>query len=293
MRFSRSVHRYSAFLTALAAAVLLYHGAYAEGVQGAAAEHSKIKDPGSYGTIIIKKNTGDREDLRPVVFPHWVHRQRYTCKVCHTDLGYSLKAGTADIKQADIEAGESCGACHNGRIAFDADKCERCHSLGLEVKENARIEEALKGLPPDDFGNMVDWVGALRDGKTKPKASLEGKAEMTVLDLDVVIPVTKFGTHPPDVLYPHKAHTERLDCSSCHTGIFNMQKGGNPEMSMMKIISGQYCGVCHGRVSFPLLNCFRCHSQPLPESVNRWWDKGRGEEDVPDESDESDKSKKK
>lgn len=293
MRFSRSVHRYSAFLTALAAAALLYGGAYAESPRSAVADYSKIKDRGSYGTIIINKNTGDRKDVRPVVFPHWVHRQRYTCKVCHTDLGYSLRAGTADIKQADIEAGESCGACHNGSIAFGADKCVRCHSLGLEINENARIEEALKGFPPDDFGNKVDWVKALRDGHTKPKASLDSGAEMNVLDMDVVIPVTKFTPHPPDVLYPHKAHTERLDCSSCHTAIFNMAKGGNPEMNMMKIISGQYCGVCHGRVAFPLLNCFRCHSQPLPDSVNRWWDKERGEEDDPDESDESDKSKKK
>jgi c(7)-type cytochrome triheme protein len=282
VKFLRSVHRYSAFLAALAAAVLLYQGAYAES--------PKIKDPGSYGTIIMDKNIGKKKDLRPVVFPHWVHRQRYTCKVCHTDLGYSLKAGTADIKQADIEAGKSCGACHNGTIAFGADKCVRCHSHGIEVKENAKIEDAWKRLPADDFGNKVDWVRALRSGKTEPKASLDGKGEMAVFDMDVVIPVTKFSTHPPDVLYPHKAHTERLDCSSCHTEIFNMAKGGNPEMSMMKIISGQYCGVCHGLVSFPLLDCFRCHSQPLPESVDRWWDKEKGEEDA---EDESDKSKKK
>ena len=44
-------------------------------------------------------------------------------------------------------------------------------------------------------------------------------------------------------------------------------------MNMMKIISGQYCGVCHGRVAFPLINCFRCHSQPLPDSIDKWWDK--------------------
>jgi c(7)-type cytochrome triheme protein len=116
---------------------------------------------------------------------------------------------------------------------------------------------------------------------------------MTVLDMDVVIPVTKFATHPPDVLYPHKAHTERLDCTSCHPDIFNMAKGGNPDMNMMKIISGQYCGVCHGRVAFPLLNCFRCHSQPLPDSVDRWWDKEREVEEVVEEVKEEKKEEKK
>jgi c(7)-type cytochrome triheme protein len=286
--FLKYAYRYPVFLMALVAAVLFCRGVYAQG----SVDYTKVKEPGSYGSIVMKKSIGDRKGVRPVVFPHWVHRERYTCKVCHTDLGYALKAGTALIKQAEIEAGESCGACHNGKTAFGADRCVRCHSYGVEVKENARIEDVLKDLPPDDFGNKVDWVQALREGKTKPMASLDGKAEMAVLDMDVVIPVTKFATHPPDVLYPHKAHTERLDCTSCHTGIFNMAKGGNPEMNMMKIISGQYCGVCHGRVAFPLLNCFRCHSQPLPDSVDRWWDEEREEKEVEEVEEVKEKKKK-
>jgi c(7)-type cytochrome triheme protein len=138
--------------------------------------------------------------------------------------------------------------------------CVRCHSQGQEVPQNRKIADTLKDLPKDDFGNKVDWVKALRDGSIKPKATLDGTGEMMVVDLDIEIPVTKFKPHPPDVVYPHKAHTEWLDCSNCHTAIFNMQKGGNPDMDMMKIAGGQYCGVCHGKVAFPLENCYRCHS---------------------------------
>ena len=102
---------------------------------------------------------------------------------------------------------------------------------------------------------------ALRDGKIKPKASLEGNEEMHVFDKDIDLPVTKFFPHPPDVVYPHKAHTEWLSCGSCHPNVFNMKVGSNPDMSMRKIIAGKYCGICHGKVAFPLEDCFRCHSK--------------------------------
>jgi c(7)-type cytochrome triheme protein len=32
---------------------------------------------------------------------------------------------------------------------------------------------------------------------------------------------------------------------------------------MIEIFDGKYCGVCHGKVAFPNLDCQRCHSQPV------------------------------
>ena len=64
----------------------------------------------------------------------------------------------------------------------------------------------------------------------------------------------------PDVVYPHKQHTEWLDCSNCHTGIFIPQKGANV-MSMAAILLGEKCGVCHGKVAFPVSECRLCHSK--------------------------------
>ena len=63
----------------------------------------------------------------------------------------------------------------------------------------------------------------------------------------------------PDVVYPHKQHTEWLDCSNCHPAIFKPQKGAN-QMSMAGILLGEGCGVCHGKVAFPVAECRRCHS---------------------------------
>ena len=80
-----------------------------------------------YGDIVIN-NYSDAAGMRPVVFPHWFHRIRFTCKVCHADLGFKFKAGGNKISMAKISEGQFCGACHNGEIAWSADNCNMCHS---------------------------------------------------------------------------------------------------------------------------------------------------------------------
>ena len=67
--------------------------------------------PAEYGDIVIN-NYSDKADMRPVVFPHWFHRIRFRCKVCHGDLGFEFKAGGNQINMLKIIDGEFCGACH-------------------------------------------------------------------------------------------------------------------------------------------------------------------------------------
>ncbi|MBI1824382.1 MAG: hypothetical protein HY200_05835 [Nitrospirae bacterium] len=107
----------------------------------------------------------------------------------------------------------------------------------------------------------VDWVQALRQGIIHPKETLTGDPDtptMPPLDFNIIF---KAKGDIPDVVYPHLAHTEWLDCRNCHPGIFKMQAGSNP-VTMEKIIQGEYCGRCHGKVSFPLSDCSRCHTKP-------------------------------
>jgi len=42
-----------------------------------------------YGDVVIN-NYSDAAGMRPVVFPHWFHRVRFRCKVCHADLGFQF-----------------------------------------------------------------------------------------------------------------------------------------------------------------------------------------------------------
>jgi c(7)-type cytochrome triheme protein len=80
-----------------------------------------------YGDIVIN-NYSDGAGMRPAIFPHWFHRIRFRCKVCHADLGFQFKAGGNDITMLKIIDGEFCGACHNGDIAWSVENCDLCHS---------------------------------------------------------------------------------------------------------------------------------------------------------------------
>ena len=80
-----------------------------------------------YADVIIN-NYADAAGMRPVVFPHWFHRIRFRCKVCHADLGFKFKAGGNKITMAKIINGQFCGACHNGQISWSVENCNMCHS---------------------------------------------------------------------------------------------------------------------------------------------------------------------
>ena|ERR1700693_4127139 len=125
---------------------------------------------------------------------------------------------------------------------------EETHPLAFNY-----LPKAKQGYP--------DWVQALEQGVIHPKDTLTGDPDiptMPALDFNIVF---KAKGDIPDVVYPHKPHTEWLDCRNCHPGIFKMQAGSNP-VTMEKIVQGEFCGRCHGKVSFPLSDCSRCHSKP-------------------------------
>ena len=71
-----------------------------------------------------------KADVGPVVFPHWFHRIRYKCKVCHEKI-FIMQKGANNISMGDIMDGKSCGTCHNGQIAWEALECQKCHSEEL------------------------------------------------------------------------------------------------------------------------------------------------------------------
>ena len=77
---------------------------------------------------IVLNNFSDKNNIRPVIFPHWFHRMRYACKTCHSDIGFPFKAGGSGVDMMKIISGEYCGACHNGQIAWSVENCDLCHS---------------------------------------------------------------------------------------------------------------------------------------------------------------------
>lgn len=119
--------------------------------------------------------------------------------------------------------------------------------------------EALEQLPRDeagDVGNKVRWVRALNEGYINPRTNIYPETKVEILDLDILMKNTGSAAY---VLFPHRPHTEWLDCSNCHDALFAAKAGATP-MNMLMILSGEYCGRCHGAVAFPLTICARCHS---------------------------------
>jgi len=100
-----------------------------------------------YGDVVIN-NYSDGAGVRPVVFPHWFHRVRFRCKVCHSDLGFKFKAGGNEINMLKIIEGQFCGACHNGGVAWSVENCDLCHSGNPGTSTHVHESTIQKLAPP-------------------------------------------------------------------------------------------------------------------------------------------------
>lgn len=90
-----------------------------------------------YADVILNKRA-EKEGMAPVIFPHWFHRIRFRCKVCHHELRFKMRVGANDINMDKITQGEFCGACHNGQIAWSLENCGLCHSGRPGLKTGIR-----------------------------------------------------------------------------------------------------------------------------------------------------------
>ncbi|MBF0438888.1 MAG: hypothetical protein HQL93_07170 [Magnetococcales bacterium] len=122
-----------------------------------------------YGDVVIN-NQSDKAGMRPPVFPHWFHRIRFRCKVCHADLGFKFQAGGNQINMLKIIDGEFCGACHNGEIAWSVENCDVCHSgkPGTPTQVHGSTVQKLLGAPapkPDNAAAKPDTTSPKPDKK--------------------------------------------------------------------------------------------------------------------------------
>lgn len=90
-----------------------------------------------YGDVVLNR-MAEKNDMRPVIFPHWFHRIRFRCKVCHHELGFEMRAGANEITMGKIIDGQYCGMCHNGEVAWSVDNCHLCHSGKPGLKTGIR-----------------------------------------------------------------------------------------------------------------------------------------------------------
>lgn len=119
-----------------------------------------------YGDVVINNYAGE-QGMRPAIFPHWFHRIRFRCKVCHLDLGFKMKAGGNKIKMENIIMGEFCGACHNGEVAWSPENCDMCHS-GIPGTKTQIHDSTKQGLVAPPARGVKG--GAIKGKYKKPPA---------------------------------------------------------------------------------------------------------------------------
>ena len=217
-----------------------------------------LPQPYMYGNILINR-VSEKNNVKAVYFPHWSHRTKFTCRVCHYELDFAFDVNVTEITEEDNRNGIFCGTCHNGKVAFahTEEHCSRCHtgtvSLGRE-----KFRELAKTLPDGYFGNEVDWGRAIKEKTITPLYSIFNKEEEPMaFDKDLWLSAT--WNYVPPAYFPHEGHTQWLDCANCHPEIFNIRKKTTKNFAMKYILNKKFCGVCHLKVAFPLDDCKGCH----------------------------------
>lgn len=218
-----------------------------------------------YGDVVFRGKSLTHK-VKPVVFSHSKHRSRFTCRVCHTELEFSMKKGETDVTREECQDGFYCGACHNGEIAFSTRySCNLCH-IKVDSRGNYKVslDPLLSGkhLPEQKYGDGINWVQALNSGKIAPVNSImpEGAPEAMALPDHLEFPLRWTTTAPRTLVsFPHKEHVQWLDCAHCHPDMFSIKEMGTVEFNKEKNLYGMYCGTCHMTVAFPMNGCNRCH----------------------------------
>ncbi len=221
--------------------------------------------PEEYGNVLINR-TSERNRVKPATFSHWIHRRKHTCRVCHFELEFNMKVNSTGITEEANRAGRYCGACHDGKTLFGHTEgnCGKCHNGDIAYGSSKFGE--LWRLPATAYGNRIDWSAALEEGGIAPVRYLSlpplpDDTNEKKLEMDAA-----WSAVSPSV-FPHRKHTNWLDCNDCHPGTFNIRlKASNVRMD--QILKGEFCGQCHGSVAFPLTDCRRCH--PRMKSIPRY-----------------------
>jgi c(7)-type cytochrome triheme protein len=237
-----------------------------------------FEPPQRYGRVELSHRAFAAK-VPPVFFDHWRHRARFTCRLCHVDVGFAMSAGQTEISASTNRSGYHCGACHNGKTVVggtpvfascsagrnvdEAPRCRRCHAEPDPARLLKEYDAFAAKLPKTGVARGVDWEEAESKGHIRPLDFLEGvsiRRAPLKMDKEIVIASSGWMT---DVLFSHRKHSVWNGCEVCHPEIYPSTKSGTKKTSMIQISAGDSCGVCHTKVAFQIAECQRCHVNPV------------------------------
>lgn len=228
--------------------------------------------PSNYGKVVLDNYASKPGSPGAVVFDHWLHRSKFTCRLCHVDIGFAMSAKATGITAESIRQGFHCGTCHDGKRLVEGKpvfaacsdlppdaQCKRCHSAG---KYGARKYEynSFTAKFPKAMTYGIDWEAAeskriinlidVMEGVTFAKTQMQSRE-------DFAIKAGLSWVHP--VFFSHEKHSIWNGCELCHPEIFPTAKKSAVQYTMFSNLEGRHCGACHLKVAFPLNNCQQCH----------------------------------
>lgn len=226
------------------------------------------EQPSEYGKVTLGTHSASQGQ---VVFDHWLHRSMFTCRLCHVDIGFAMKAKATGITAGTNREGFHCGACHNGKVLFNgrpifascsddaSDKrCARCHSVGKKGVRTYGYKAFTAKFPKGEYG--VSWELAESSGVIKPVDFIEGfSVRKTPIQNRKDFSIKAGYSWVSPITFSHENHSIWNGCELCHPEIFPTAKQGTIQYSMYYNVKGRYCGACHGKVASPLNNCQKCH----------------------------------
>ncbi len=141
-----------------------------------------------------------------VNFSHYAHLEALgkNCVFCHNRVFNIDPAKNQPISMAEMEKGQSCGACHNGQKAFSvSENCSSCHpttDINFSVAEgNALFSHELHS----DIYSCSDC---------HPDIFLPDRSQRPVLSMDEMVDGRSCGAcHDGDT-----AFSVEDNCDSCH-----------------------------------------------------------------------------
>lgn len=205
-----------------------------------AAPSSPAKEPIELRLPPDLEYKGAAEGPGVVVFRHSTHvaLTENNCLACHNppDPIFKILHPAHHTSHEEMEAGKTCGACHDDKKAFgitNTDNCQNCHSSTAEATAPAETP-APAGAAAAPRGGPKDVHLVLNEGS------------------------------PGAVTFRHSSHGgAQAKCARCHPSLFPMKASRKP-LDYQAMLEGATCGTCHnGKEAFGVDDsayCERCHA---------------------------------
>ena len=220
---------------------------------------------------------GGEIEVGGVKFSHPVHVDMFGCTDCHSDL-FLPNSKNKTVTMAQMEQGESCGACHDGGDAFSvASDCGSCHTTREITFKTAGAGKILFShefhVEVTDCGNCHSSIYKNKTGPVSMAQMEKGKSCGACHNGSIAFSVAEDCStcHPTkditfeeeemgNVLFSHEVHTDMFGCGDCHSDLFKPRSNNKP-VSMEAMESGEACGACHdGGDAFSVAeDCESCH----------------------------------